>query len=888
MEDKTVLFKIDLDTSGLKKQAELASKEVVRLKNLQSSMLEGKTKDEQLTIKNSVAYMKLNESLRQNQKALKDSTSALAINENLAEKSQLTTIEQAQAQKALAVAYNNLTQEQRENTEEGRAIAKQYADMNNALNQQSLAVNDGRRNVGLYEQSLAGLRQELKDLQNTMAVTDANSQEYIDASVRAGELRDKLKEVKENTNNLAGGTGFEKMANTFEGLKGDLANLDFEGVAEKAQTLQAVSSKMTFKEVIGGVKSMGSAFGSLGKTLLTNPLFLLVAVIGAVVDAIVYFAQEEATAEEESEKLNATIERQNAVFDRNSEVLRQNAKFKVDLAKAQGKSTKEVAQLELQALQTEEKIRRERLVKDKEQLMEKKRLYMTALREENEEVAKKLHVEIQADKQAIQSLKNGRQKYYQDRKLLLINTENQLKEEREKAKQKELDQQKEIAEKQKANYEAYKQRKQAEAQLAKEIAENIQKLTNESASQTVDNEKKALDVTYSYRQKVAELTAKDALDLKKQLLQIETEKQAESKVIADREFQLKKSLIEQEAQTEIKELKGSKEKVAEQTKLIEENKLKELQTLNIEYSKFLDESNVSLLEKEKAIADEELKIAKEASDKQADLDQKNADEKVKEEAEANEKIKANRQALADASQQLVSNLFDLQQQNIQKELESSISSNNEKLTALQQQFDNGLISSQDYEAKKLALEQKGRDEQRKIKKKQFQAEKNASLVEAGIATALGVARALPNPILATLAGVLGAAQIALIANAPIPAFIDGGKVLSGQKIGANDGKPIWRSNGDNLLATVKTGEIILNEHQQMLVGGDEVFRRAGVKGFASGGYTGGEISANVNANIENSNTLLNAIKSLPNPVVSVTDINTGQDNYATVIESATI
>lgn len=44
-------------------------------------------------------------------------------------------------------------------------------------------------------------------------------------------------------------------------------------------------------------------------------------------------------------------------------------------------------------------------------------------------------------------------------------------------------------------------------------------------------------------------------------------------------------------------------------------------------------------------------------------------------------------------------------------------------------------------------------------------------------------------------------------------------------------------NGDNILATVRQGEVILNEHQQRALGGREVFRSIGVPGFAAGGST---------------------------------------------------
>jgi hypothetical protein len=50
-----------------------------------------------------------------------------------------------------------------------------------------------------------------------------------------------------------------------------------------------------------------------------------------------------------------------------------------------------------------------------------------------------------------------------------------------------------------------------------------------------------------------------------------------------------------------------------------------------------------------------------------------------------------------------------------------------------------------------------------------------------------------------------------------------------------------QSNGDNVLATVRTGEVILNEHHQRMAGGPAFFRALGVPGFAEGGYFGSQV-----------------------------------------------
>lgn len=81
-----------------------------------------------------------------------------------------------------------------------------------------------------------------------------------------------------------------------------------------------------------------------------------------------------------------------------------------------------------------------------------------------------------------------------------------------------------------------------------------------------------------------------------------------------------------------------------------------------------------------------------------------------------------------------------------------------------------------------------------------------------------------------------------------PAFARGG--LTGKRISWGDGVPISRPNGDNLLATVRTGEVILNEKHQRALGGPRTFRKLGVPGFADGGFVNDQIQQSINANFD--------------------------------------
>lgn len=97
----------------------------------------------------------------------------------------------------------------------------------------------------------------------------------------------------------------------------------------------------------------------------------------------------------------------------------------------------------------------------------------------------------------------------------------------------------------------------------------------------------------------------------------------------------------------------------------------------------------------------------------------------------------------------------------------------EKMQKLQQEYEQGLISKEQYEAKKTEYEQQSAKETAKIKRKQAQAEKLGKIFETVIATASAIMKAAPNIPLQVLQGVLGAAQVAAIVATPIPDFDSG-------------------------------------------------------------------------------------------------------------------
>ena len=154
----------------------------------------------------------------------------------------------------------------------------------------------------------------------------------------------------------------------------------------------------------------------------------------------------------------------------------------------------------------------------------------------------------------------------------------------------------------------------------------------------------------------------------------------------------------------------------------------------------------------------------------------------------------------------------------------------------------------------------------------------SSPIRGGIAAAIAVA-----------SGLARVAQINNIGFADgglVPGFAMGG--LSGTRIMGHHGVPINRSNGDNRLATVRTGEVILNEQQQARLGGERTFRSIGVPGFASGGYTGAVSAAAQRAESASIQREVFEAVSRIRPIVTVEDINAGQSRVDIVDSRAQI
>lgn len=187
------------------------------------------------------------------------------------------------------------------------------------------------------------------------------------------------------------------------------------------------------------------------------------------------------------------------------------------------------------------------------------------------------------------------------------------------------------------------------------------------------------------------------------------------------------------------------------------------------------------------------------------------------------------------------------------------------------------LIAQQKEMALLGFVQQGLDAQKSLGKIAFKFRQAVAIKEIFISTRAAIIKAnedIPFPFSIAVGifyAALGVAQAAAVAGVQ---FFRGGKIKSNAP-----------RTGDHVHIRANPGEVILNESQQSKLGGAATFRKIGVPGFQGGGVVpasnfsfGGGIDLD---------SVVRSIKNLK-VIVSVEDINDGQERVAVVDDKATI
>lgn len=682
-------------------------------------------------------------------------------------------------------------------SEEFLTLQKTIFDNTTKLKEFDAGINMNHRNVGNYKEAIAegavtmqSMKKELIALNNQMA--NLTGDEYAQAAAKAGELKDKISDIRDDTKAMSGDTGFEKLGNT-AGLLGDkLKNLDFKGAAEQAKNFQGIAQGMTFKEMIAGAGGFASAMKSLAVTLLTNPIFLLAAGIAAI--GVAWYKLSEASEQAATAMINAIRSTSDEAVRRSDLMIR--------VAKAQGSSDFEVLemekkkQMEIQKSSSASIKAYEDVFKKKGELSkEEQKLYEEEVIRFNDSVA--TLIEIDSQKNQIRK--------------------DEIKKSEEAAK--ELA--KKIADKQKEDAAKWKAHQEEKRKVQEENAKKAQDYINELNNKIVDLTKETLNKEIALME--------DGVSKKRF---IENLRYLEETANIKKGLIIKENLSAQEI--ELNKRINHAIQVEEQTHA---DKLSDI-------DKDAADEHAAALQKEWDVVTEQNKKeedkAKADAEKEAALQQSNKEAGIA--------------AAVNATQEIADAVFAEKEAQIEREHQrnlDAVEANAEtSLAVLQNQLDKGIISQQQFEIQKAALDKSVAAAKLVEDKKAFEANKKLKKKELAVTLAIELAniaaQAAANPNNAVTFGAAGIIQVAILAATSLAKyavalgtinaqqFAKGGKVLPNGRI--NQGSNIaTQSNGDNVLATVRTGEVILNANQQAMLGGYKTFAALGVPGFANGG-----------------------------------------------------
>lgn len=266
-----------------------------------------------------------------------------------------------------------------------------------------------------------------------------------------------------------------------------------------------------------------------------------------------------------------------------------------------------------------------------------------------------------------------------------------------------------------------------------------------------------------------------------------------------------------DAATEEERLAAAQKAQAEAEKLLEEIKG---QTGNTYFDNYIKRNN-ELTQLTEELNKNEIKSEQEKADAMLAIDEAYAQNKKNLWQNITNEINGYTQQTADIAQQF----GDLMLKNVQTETDL-------ELAKLDEKYEKGEMSEEQYYEKQKAIKRKAAQEEYKIQMFQW----TASILAATANIAEGVSKAIAQGgtaglITGALVGAAGAVQIAsIIASKPIPPQFYAGGIIGGAN-GATYGS-------DNTYIHARTGEMVLNAHQQRslwdMINGQDSRQQAGL------------------------------------------------------------
>jgi hypothetical protein len=212
-----IIIEIDVQNNALKDTEDQIKKVSTALVKMR-----GDEKASEKQVRATEAELRLlNKSYREQDRVLQASIKASKAAEG--------SLEQLKAQYVVAqAAVNKLSAEQRENTQEGKDQIAELARINSKLKEVESSYGQNARNVGNYSEAVKPLKVQLRELTQQLQQLEVqgkgNSAEFQELSQKAGQIKDSISDVNNTVKALSSDTGLiDGFAGAVSGIAGGFA-----------------------------------------------------------------------------------------------------------------------------------------------------------------------------------------------------------------------------------------------------------------------------------------------------------------------------------------------------------------------------------------------------------------------------------------------------------------------------------------------------------------------------------------------------------------------------------------------------------------------------------------------------------------------------------------
>ena len=198
------------------------------------------------------------------------------------------------------------------------------------------------------------MRTQMRKLREQLAQLPEGTAEFDKVQRQLGELKDKMDDLGKSVNTV-GGAPLERLNNSFGMIGSSIMSLDFDSAIIGLKGVGSALQDFKISDLTNAVKGFGSALGSIGKALLTNPIFLIAGTIALIAtnmdkvfNAIPAFEKALKGVGKVERDIAAAVE---ARAEASKKAYDQSS-LEVNAMKLQGKSEREIVQYRMLRLQT--------------------------------------------------------------------------------------------------------------------------------------------------------------------------------------------------------------------------------------------------------------------------------------------------------------------------------------------------------------------------------------------------------------------------------------------------------------------------------------------------------------------------------------------------------